>query len=180
MANILYDLQNFVADKLNSELSSVCPFIPENRKDVDFEIKNALGKQGIVGLVLTPKARYLGNYEDKCLAWEIEQLQVFITENVTVNRHKLSSEPYATGQDVSMEVFRVMCPLSGEGEGQFSPVGYEQGEDGSLLVNKCELKCALYGDATPPAPPVPVYPTKQQVLFRDGTTVQVADNVFMD
>lgn len=39
-------------------------FIAENRKDVDYEIKSHLGKQGIVGLVMTPKAVFAGKYED--------------------------------------------------------------------------------------------------------------------
>lgn len=144
MANILEEVQIYVADKLNSdsELSGLCPFIVENKKDVDYEIKQALGKQGVVGLVMTPKATYAGAYMDVGVAWQIDELEVDIVENVTVNRGK--KDGYVTGQDAAMRLFEVMCPLSGETEGQFNPVSYEEGEDNSLLVNKCLLKCLVH------------------------------------
>ena len=144
MANILEDVQIYVAEKLNSEseLSGLCPFIVENKKDVDYEIKQALGKQGVVGLVMTPKATFAGNFEDKSLAWQIDELEVDVVENVAVNRGKKNA--YITGQDAAMRLFDVLCPLSGEHEGQFSPVSYEEGEDNSLLVNKSVLKCLVH------------------------------------
>jgi hypothetical protein len=43
--------------------------VVENKKDVEFEIKSALGKQGIVGLVMTPRATFAGKFEDISLAW---------------------------------------------------------------------------------------------------------------
>ena len=95
----------------------------ENRKDIDFEIKNALGKEGIVGLVLTPKATFAGAYMDIGLAWQLDELEIDVVENVTVNRGKKDGG-YVTGQDAAMRVFDVLCPLSGEHEGQFSPVSY--------------------------------------------------------
>ena len=61
--NILEEVQQYVADKLNADpyLSAV-PFLVENRKSIDYEIKSALGKQGIVGTVLTPKANFAGAF----------------------------------------------------------------------------------------------------------------------
>lgn len=64
MANLFDEVQHYVADKLNDQLSAQCTFLAENRKDIDFEIKSHLGKQGIVGLVMTPKATFAGKYED--------------------------------------------------------------------------------------------------------------------
>lgn len=114
--NILEEVQQYVAGKLNadSELSA-CPFLVENKKDIEYEIKNTLGKQGIVGLVMTPKAVFAGAYQDVGLAWELPELEVDIVENVTVNRGK--KDGYVTGQDASMRLFEIMCPLSGENEG---------------------------------------------------------------
>ena len=144
MANILEEVQQYVADKLNadSQLSGLCTFVAENKKNIDYEIKQALGKQGVVGLVMTPKATFAGSFEDKSLAWQIDELEIDIVENVTVNRGNKNG--YITGQDAAMRLFDVLCPLSGEGEGQFSPVSYEEGEDASLLVNKCLLKCLVH------------------------------------
>lgn len=51
-----------------------------------------------------------------------------------------------TGQDAAMHVFDVLCPLSGDFEGQFSPTSYEEGEDHGLLVSKCLLKALVYGE----------------------------------
>lgn len=146
--NILEEVQQYVADKLNADPQlSACPFLVENRKDIDFEIKQALGKQGICGLVMTPKATYAGAYMDVGIAWQIDELEIDVVENVTVNRGKKSG--YITGQDAAMRLFEVLCPLSGESEGTFCPVSYEEGEDNSLLVNKSVLKCLVHKTLIP-------------------------------
>ena len=155
--NILADVQEMIVKRLNedSALSGNCTFIAENRKTVDFEIKNALGRQGIVGLVLTPTATYAGKYEDLYLAWQLDDLEIDIVENPTVNRGKRGD--YMTGQDVSMRVFDVLCPMTGEKEGEFCPMSYQQGEDEGLLVNKCTFKTLVYGDhGDTPTPDEPV------------------------
>lgn len=132
-----------MADKLNSDPQlSACHFVEENKKSIDFEIKNALGRQGIVGVVMTPKATFAGKFGDRSLAWQIDELELDIVENVQVNRGKPGD--VATGQDVAMRSFEVLCPLSGTEEGMFSPVSYEEGEDGNLLVNKCVFKCVVH------------------------------------
>lgn len=146
MSNILEEVQHYVADKLNADPQlSACHFIAENRRDVEFEIKQALGKQGVVGLVMTPKATFAGAYMDVGIAWQLDELEIDIVENVLVNRGKKDGG-YITGQDAAMRLFDVLCPLSGEGEGTFCPVSYDEGEDGSLLVNKCILKCLVHPD----------------------------------
>lgn len=153
MANILEEVQSYVAGKLSAEQSlSACPFIAENKKDIEYEIKNALGKQGIVGVVMTPKALYAGKFEDQSLVWQLDELEIDIIENVTVNRGKKSLSSYMTGQDAAMAAFEALCPLSGESEGQFQAVSYEEGEDNGLLVNKCVFKCLVHGGAEEPEP----------------------------
>ena len=152
MSNILDEVQHYVADKLNADPQlSACHFIAENRRDVEFEIKQALGKQGVVGLVMTPKATFAGAYMDTSLAWQLDELEIDIVENVTVNRGKKDGG-YITGQDAAMRLFDVLCPLSGEGEGKFCPVSLEEGEDGNLIVNKCILKCLVHVSESQPKP----------------------------
>ena len=158
MGNILEEVQIEVQDRLNADgqLSGLCQFVAENKRDIDYEIKSALGKQGIVGLVMTPRATFAGAYEDHSLVWQIDELEIDIVENVTVNRGK--KDGYVTGQDASMRLFDVLCPLSGDNEGQFNPVSYEEGEDGSLLVNKCVLKCLVHKTPAPdPSPTLVTY-----------------------
>ena len=152
MSNILDEVQRYVADKLNADPQlSACPFLVENRKDIDYEIKNALGRQGIVGLVMTPKATFAGAYMDTSLAWQLDELEIDIVENITVNRGKKDGG-CITGQDAAMRLFNVLCPLSGEGEGKFCPVSLEEGEDGNLIVNKCILKCLVHVSESQPKP----------------------------
>lgn len=152
MSNILEEVQRYVADKLNADPQlSACPFLVENIKDIDYEIKNALGRQGIVGLVMTPKATFAGAYMDTSLAWQLDELEIDIVENVTVNRGKKNGD-CITGQDAAMRLFNVLCPLSGEGEGKFCPVSLEEGEDGNLIVNKCILKCLVHVSESKPEP----------------------------
>lgn len=108
---------------------------------------------------MTPKATYAGAYMDVGIAWQVDQLEIDVVENVTVNRGK--KDGYVTGQDAAMRLFEVLCPLSGENEGQFIPVSYEEGEDNSLLVNKSVLKCLVHE--------VPI-PAKTIVRFADDTS----------
>lgn len=135
--NVLEELQIAVAGALSSDsrLSSA-EVLWENRRDLDFQIKNALGRQGLVGVVSTPAARYRGNIEDSGRAWECD-FEVDFVENPSVNR-ALSSNP--TAQDAAMACFDVLCPPSGSGEGSFSPVSFEEGEDRGLVVCKSSFR----------------------------------------
>lgn len=74
MANILEDVQAYVVGKLSADyqLSGMCTFLVENSKDIDYQIKNALGRQGIVAVCMTPKATYAGKFEDAFLAWQLD------------------------------------------------------------------------------------------------------------
>ena len=183
MSNILEEVQYYVADKLNADpYLSACHFIAENRKDVEFEIKQALGKQGVVGLVMTPKATFAGAYMDTSLAWQLDELEIDIVENVLVNRGKKDGG-YITGQDAAMRLFDVLCPLSGEGEGKFCPVSLEEGEDGNLIVNKCILKCLVHVSESQPEP----LKKKGKVLYKTDLSQEdwleqdahlTGDNVF--
>lgn len=144
MNNILYDIQQQVVDiiKEDTALSSIT-ILAENSKDIDFEIQNALGNQGVVAVVMTPKANYIGSYEASILAWEIEDLTIQVVENVSVNR---GGNNVLTGQDIAMRIINwLTSPIYGR-NGKFCPVSYEQGEDENLLVNKAVFKCAVYGD----------------------------------
>lgn len=144
MNNLLYDAQNNIVEILKSDnnLSGVS-ILAENSNDIDFEIENALGNQGLVCVVMTPSAKYIGNYENKCIAWELDELTIQVVENVTVNR---GSKDALTGQDVAMRITEWLSSPKYGRQGKFSPVSYEQGEDGNLLVNKVVFKCIVFDD----------------------------------
>lgn len=57
-------------------LSGKVLFIPENSKDIDYEIKNAIGSQGIVGIVMTPEATYQGVTSVGEQVWDLRDFTV--------------------------------------------------------------------------------------------------------
>lgn len=122
---------------------------------------------------MTPKAQFAGKYEDFSLAWELPELEIDIVENVHTNRQKPEGQPYATALDVGVNVFNVLCPLSGENEGQISPMSLEEGEDGNLLVVKCLMKCLIHSVPKEPWPE-----PKQEMTFTDGTVLSAQDYAF--
>lgn len=129
--NFLYEVQKSVAEILQADqqLSSM-PFLCENSKEIDFEIKQNLAKQGVVSIVMTPKATFIGRKDDGKLVFDINELTIMTTESTQVNR---ANEKSLTGQDISMRVLKV---LGEDNYGTFCPIAYEQGEDNGLLVNK--------------------------------------------
>lgn len=171
MNNILYDTQKQIVDliKEDAELSSVT-ILAENSKDIDYEISEALGQQGIVAVVMTPKANYIGNYEDKMIAWEIDELTIQVVENTVVNRGK--KDGVLTGQDVAMRIMDWLSSPKYGRQGTFSPIGYEQGEDNSLLVNKTVFKCAVYENEQeePIEPEEPEEPDDFEYIPEDFST----------
>lgn len=92
-----------------------------------------------------------------------------------MNRGKKTG--FITGQDASMRLFDVLCPLSGDNEGMFNAVSYEEGEDNSLLVNKCVLKCLIHKVPQPPPPP-PFDPSTNYAVFSDGNKVEGWENTW--
>lgn len=66
-------------------------------------------------VVTTPKATYMGKLDNTSLAWQLDELEIDVVENVPVNRFK--KENYLTGQEAAMAVFDILCPLDGEREG---------------------------------------------------------------
>lgn len=138
----LRQLQEYVANQLSGDMPTI-EWLPENRRDLDYQIKKALGQQGIVGIIHTPRVIFNGKTSDNDISWDVDQLEVDVIENVLVNRGKPLSDDVITSQDACMRVFDTLCPLSGDLNGMFSPDMYEEGEDNSLLVGKCTLKTYL-------------------------------------
>ena len=136
--NFLYELQQSVAEILQADqqLSSI-QFLCENSKQIDYEIKQNLAKQGVVSIVMTPKASFIGRKDDGKLVFDINELTIMTTENTSVNR---TNDKSLTGQDISMRVLKV---LGEDNYGTFCPIGYEQGEDSGLLVNKVTFSCTV-------------------------------------
>jgi hypothetical protein len=71
---------------------------------------------------MTPSANFIGNYQDKMIALELDELTIQIVENVSVNRGKKES---LTGQDAAMRIMDWLSSPKYGRQGQFNPVSYE-------------------------------------------------------
>lgn len=76
----------------------------ENAKDIEFQIKNAMGACGTVATVATPSLTYRGDYSDgtnKSPYWEMTNLNIVIVESPTLNRGRAN---YSTALDTALQV----------------------------------------------------------------------------
>lgn len=143
---IFYQEQQHIADQLNSygKLAGRVYFVPENQKDIDFQIKNALGKQGIVGVVMTPKAYYQGISHDKAQAWDLRDVTVQVVENPVVNR--TSPGDRITALDAALYASEAMSSPLYSKFGEYCPRQIEQGENGGLIVAQFKFDCTVRYD----------------------------------
>ena len=118
------------------------PVLSENIKDIDFQIRNAMSRQGVMCLVTTMKGTY-GGHNSMVESWLIDNLEILVVENPTINRPRMKKEKleYGTGTDISYRIFEALGgPQSGH-FGKFCPKTFEVGEDGGLVVSKCRFSC---------------------------------------
>lgn len=141
--SIFHQVQQLIADQLNSDemLSAAnVTFVAENSKAIDYEVQNALGKQGIVGVVMTPKADYIGITAPGELAYELRDLTIQIVENVPVNRGLPSS---TTALDAAQRAQEILASPNFTTFGVMNPVSIEQGEDSGLIVCQAKFNCSV-------------------------------------
>ena len=175
--SILWQAQEIVADILNAdaELSGKVTFIPENQKDIDFQLKNALGRQGIVGIVMTPKAEYRGTYQGESLVWELKDFTVQVVENPVVNRPVASS---ITALDAAMRAMDCLGDPLRRMFATYNPHQVEQGEDNGLIVAQAKFDSMIRTRVSPPPPPPPFFPERQAIKMTDGTVIPMGDGFF--
>lgn len=110
------------------------PLLIENAKDIEFQIKSAMGSCGIVATVATPSLNYRGDHvgTDKSPYWEISGINVVIVENPTLNRGRAN---YATALDTAIQVAETLNPLPNVGLGTIS-----QTTNGGLVIVTVNMK----------------------------------------
>ena len=62
--NLFQNLQDYVVGILNNDeiLQQMgCTFLAENSLDIEYQLKDALNRQGLACVVMTPKATYQGH-----------------------------------------------------------------------------------------------------------------------
>ena len=141
MSNLARNLQNSVRDYISDKMPDI-KILSEDSKDIEFEIKNALGKQGLVTVVMTPKMTYIG-HDGTNQAWQVDELTILTTEFVATNRAS-NKQSFVTGFDIAFEINDILAsPQTSISFGRFCPVSIEQGEDNGLLVTKSTFSCTI-------------------------------------
>lgn len=99
----------------------------ENAKDIDYEIKSAISRLGILATVNTPDLTFIGKYENKEPAWKMNGIEITIAEIPITNRGRAN---YATALDTGLQVGETLNELD-----NLNLVGIQQSEmNGYLLV----------------------------------------------
>lgn len=160
--SILWQAQEAAANILNNdaELSGKVTFFSENQRDIDFQLKNALGRQGIVGIIMTPTAQYCGNYQDDSVVWDLRNFTVQIVENPTVNRAIPTS---ITALDAAVRATDRLANTYASGFTTYNPVSIEQGEQSGLIVAQARFNCTVRTNRYPPS-------TDSYAVYTDGST----------
>lgn len=142
-SNIVNLVQQHWCDILNADsaLSAVVHVLPENTKDIEFEIKQALANQGIAAIVMTPNLTYRGRDLDSTY-WDINGMEITFTENPIVNRAS-SKDPntFATAQDCACRAAQVLTGPKFESAGRCVVKQQQTGEFNGLLVSKILVDC---------------------------------------
>lgn len=89
--NLFQNLQNYVVGILNEDeiLQQMgCVFLSENSLDIEYQIRDALNKQGMACVVMTPKATYQGHNGIQ-QTFTCDELTIQIVENPIINRARL-------------------------------------------------------------------------------------------
>ena len=171
--NLFGDIQQKVVDILQSDdwfSQRGITILSENLLDIDFQIKNALCKQGCVVVVTTMQATYAG-HDGMVEEWQVDNLEVDCVENPIVHRGNLKKLGFEDGTTTDV-LYRIAERLGGPQGGHFGmfcPKSCEVGEDSSLVVGKAKFTCACRNDVKGIVDPE----TKVEIPF--VTKVEISD-----
>lgn len=136
--------QNEVANILNENFPVKVNFYSENIRDIEFQIQNALGRQGIVGIVMTPQLDYQG-HNSKEPIYSMPDFTIQICENPIVNRAQTNNmtahEAIILASELLVNVKnKVGLPIFGT----FTPTSISiQEMDETILVAEAKFECTF-------------------------------------
>ena len=143
----LRELQAEVAEILNDAAyikDRGISVLSEDILDIDYQIRNALGKQGLVIVVNTLQATYIG-HDGLVNAWQIDNLEIDVVENPSVWRPYLKKRGFEDG--TTTDLLHMMAEILGGPQsgifGRFNPKSIEVGEDSQLVVGKLKLQTTV-------------------------------------
>ena len=101
--NSIQEVQDAIKQQLENNVffkRASIPVLSENSAQIDFLIKNAIGKLGVVCVVQTPVFEYYGKDDEGHPVWNMPEATIVISEIPTVNRSRAGS---STALDAALQ-----------------------------------------------------------------------------
>lgn len=136
--------QNEVANILNDNFPVKVNFYSENIRDIEYQIQNALGRQGIVGIVMTPQLDYQG-HNSKEPIYTMPDFTIQICENPIVNRAQPNNMTAHEAIILASELLvNVKNKVGLPAFGTFTPTSISiQEMDETILVAEAKFECTF-------------------------------------
>lgn len=112
--NSIQEIQDAIKEALMQNVyfrAAKIEVLTENAAQIDFLIKNAIGKLGIVCVVQTPAFDFIGKDDDGHPVWEMPEASIVISEIPTTNRSRAGA---STALDAALQAAESLNEL-GEG-----------------------------------------------------------------
>lgn len=112
--NSISEIQDAIKEALMQNVyfrAAKIEVISENAAQIDFLIKNAIGKLGIVCVVQTPAFDYIGKDDDGHPVWEMPEASIVISEIPTTNRSRAGA---STALDAALQAAESLNELGSE------------------------------------------------------------------
>ena len=101
--NSIQEIQDALKEAIEKNVyfaKTKIPVISENSAQIEFTIKNALGKLGVVCVVQTPRLKFFGKADDCHPVWELTEATIVVSEIPTTNRSRADS---STALDAALQ-----------------------------------------------------------------------------
>lgn len=111
--NSIQEIQDAIKSQLEKNVyfaTSKITVLSENSAQIDYLIKNAIGKLGIVCVVQTPTFDFMGKDDQGHPVWQMTEATIVISEIPTVNRGRAGS---STALDAALQVAESLHELGG-------------------------------------------------------------------
>ena len=112
--NSIQEVQDAIKEALMQNVyfrAAKIEVLTENAAQIDFLIKNAIGKLGIVCVVQTPAFDYIGKDDDGHPVWEMPEASIVISEIPTTNRSRAGA---STALDAALQAAESLNELGSE------------------------------------------------------------------
>lgn len=112
--NSVQEIQDAIKEALMQNVyfrAAKIEVLTENAAQIDYLIKNAIGKLGIVCVVQTPAFDFIGKDDDGHPVWEMPEASIVISEMPTTNRSRAGA---STALDAALQAAESLNEL-GEG-----------------------------------------------------------------